>query len=292
MNKIIIDSDAKINLSIDILGFLENGYHKVEMLMRSITLYDRITIFKNDGKKFLYNKDGIYLTNSNFRLPRDERNLSYQAAKLFKKEAGIKDTINIFVEKHIPVGGGLGGGSADAAGVLVGLNKIYGKIYTREELAKISSRLGSDVPFLILGGTMLASGSGTELRPIYSSISGWLLIVNPGIFISTEKIYKAYDDLPSGDITHPDTKALINALEAGDTPFLAKNMRNVLEYPAFEFCPEIKKIKDEILSCGALGALMSGSGSTVFGIFNSQNKASAAMNRFRKMRFYSIMCRL
>lgn len=293
MNKIEINAHAKINLSIDVLGLRPDGYHDLEMIMQTIPLYDRITISKIQ-KPYSSNpsSDKITVKCTNTRLPCDNRNLSYRAAQLIMDDAGIKDSISIHIDKKIPIGGGLGGGSADGAAVLTGLNTLYKLNYSKDKLISFATMLGSDVPFLLNGGTAFASGTGTKLSTIPSFNKGWLVLVNPGFFLSTEKVYKTLDTMNVEPDDHPDISDLIKAIEKGDFYHFAKNMKNILEIPAFSLRPELKMIKTQMLQNGAQGALMSGSGSTIFGIFKSSQLAWAAMKYFRKNNLFSVVSKL
>lgn len=285
-------ANAKINLSIDVLGIKpENGYHLVEMIMQQIPLYDRIFFFLGRNADILPNTtpidEQISLACNARRLPLNEKNLVYKAAQLMTERYGINDKMSIYIEKHIPSGGGLGGGSADGAAVLRGLNSLYTLGATMDELEEIAKGLGSDVPFMIRGGAALAQGTGTDLSKLRPMKKGWLLLVNPNIFLSTEKVYKALDETEIPADAHPDTKLLINALETQDLHLFAANMKNVLELAAFQLCPQIGALKESILEQGAIGAMMSGSGATVFGIFEEEAAAKKAMDFYREQRMFS-----
>lgn len=320
MNLISINANAKINLSIDILGRREDGYHLVDMIMQTIPLYDRIIIYKPDAvallrddvlseillsrkrqdERIAYFKsrgidlalpdpgDQIMITCTNPKLPVDRKNLAYRAALLMVAASGYEGKIAIHIRKKIPVGGGMGGGSSDAAGVLNALNQLLELNYSTDRLCELASGLGSDVPFLVRGGTALATDTGTTLRPLSSLRSGYLLVVNPNIFLSTEKVYTKFDTMKIAEESHPNTKALIRALAASDFYGFARNMKNVLEFPAFELEPQIKHLKQQIAEAGAVGTLMSGSGSTVFGLFDSRDAAVRAMNHFRAQRYFAV----
>lgn len=324
MNLVSINANAKINLSIDVLGRREDGYHLVDMIMQSVPLYDRIIIYKPDAiallrddilseillarkrqeERIAYFKsrgieislpdpaDNIMITCTNPKLPVDKKNLAYRAALLMAAESGYDGKIAIHIRKKIPVGGGMGGGSSDAAGVLVALNQLLELNFDTEKLCALASKLGSDVPFLVRGGTALATDVGTTLKPLPSLRSGYLLIVNPNIFLSTEKVYTKLDSMKIAEESHPNTKALIRALEAGDFYGFARNMKNVLEFPAFELEPQIKHLKQLIAQTGAVGTLMSGSGSTVFGLYDSKDTAVRAMNHFRMQRYFAVTLNL
>ena len=285
-------ANAKINLSIDVLGIKpENGYHLVEMIMQQIPLYDRLFFFTGKNTDILpyatQIDENIFLACNARRLPLNEKNLVYKAARLMMDRYGINDFVSIYIEKHIPAGGGLGGGSADGAAVLRGMNSIYTLGATMDELEELAKGLGSDVPFMIRGRAALAQGTGTDLSKLHPLKKGWLLLVNPNIFLSTEKVYKALDETAISTDAHPDTKLLINALEKQDLGTFAANMKNVLELAAFKLCPQIGELKESILQQGAIGAMMSGSGATVFGIFEEETAAKKAMTFYREQRLFS-----
>ncbi len=320
MNIVNVNANAKVNLSIDVLGRRDDGYHLVNMIMQSIPLYDRIVIYKEDAVGMLrsdvaqeillakqkqderrryFQKIGsplpdvdpnerITITCTNPKLPTDKKNLAYRAAQLMLDASDYTGKVAIHIRKKIPVGGGLGGGSADAAGVLDGMNKLLELNLSTDKLCEMAATLGSDVPFLVRGGTCLATGTGTTLKRISSLNHGYLLIVNPNIFLSTERVYTMLDSMDIPIDAHPDTTALIKALERGDLYYFAQNMKNVLEIPAFEIQPELKKLKAEIATSGAIGTLMSGSGSTVFGLYTARDAAWKAMRSFRNDGYFAI----
>lgn len=290
MNLVSINANAKINLSIDVLGRRADGYHLVDMIMQTIPLYDRIIVYKPEAVSMLRDdilseiltarkrqderieyfkkrgidvatpdpSDNIMITCTNPKLPVDKKNLAYRAALIMTKESGYDGKIAIHIRKKIPVGGGMGGGSSDAAGVLLALNQLLELNYGTDKLCEFASTLGADVPFLVRGGTSLATDTGTTLRPLISLRKGYLVIVNPNIFLSTERVYTKLDTMRISEESHPDTGLLIRALESGDFYTFAHNMKNVLEFPAFELEPQIKQLKRQISDTGAVGSLMSG----------------------------------
>lgn len=288
----MVIANAKVNLSIDVLGVRpEDGYHLVRMIMQQIPLHDRLFFFIGKKADILPETtqidSQISLACNSKRLPLNEKNLVYKAAKLILADQNISDPISIYIEKHIPAGGGLGGGSADAAGVLLGLNKIFALGKTIPELHEYGKKLGSDVPFMISGGAGLAEGTGTDLTPLPPLKKGYLLLVNPNIFLSTELVYKTLDEMNVPQESHPDTDLLLKALSQQDFYTFAKNMKNVLEIPAFKIKPEVGQLKEDILQRGATGAMMSGSGATVFGLYDDEEKAKNAMTHYREQRFFS-----
>lgn len=293
----MVKANAKVNFSIDILGTRpEDGYHLVEMIMQQVRLYDRLFFFSGNKVDLLENKkeisDGIYLASESPRMPLNEKNTIYKAAKLMKDEFGIDDRIAIFAEKHIPSGGGLGGGSSDGAAVMKAMNHIYKLGVSNKALEKLSAKLGSDVPFFVRSRAAVASGTGTDIRIIQPIKRGYILLVNPGIFVSTEKIYHEIDSIKIPDEARPDNALLEKALAESNLHDLAANMKNVLELATFKLYPEIAQIKEELLNAGALGAMMSGSGATVFGLFDDPWLASNIMAKYREKKFFASIAEL
>ena len=273
MNHIELRALAKINLGLDVLGRRENGYHDVRMVMQSIYLYDEVKLSK---KK----EPGIELeTNLRF-LPTGEDNIAYKAAKLLKDEFGIEEGVRIVLHKHIPVAAGLAGGSSNAAAVLFGMNRLFGLKLTQEELMKRGVVLGADVPYCIMRGTVLAEGIGEELHKLPPMPKCAVLIAKPPISVSTKMVYETLD---SKEITeHPDIDGIIRGLEHADIREVAASMGNVLEDVTIEMHPVIDEIKHEMMDAGALGAMMSGSGPTVFGLFENRAAAREAQRRIRE----------
>ncbi len=262
MDRIVVPAPAKINLALDIRGVRDDGYHEVEMIMQSISLHDTVIIGKNDG--------GIRLTNSDPNLPEDENNIAYRAAKLIIDKADLTAGVDIHIKKNIPIAGGLAGGSTDAAAVLVGINKLFNLNITKLEFSKMASKLGSDVPFCVHGGTALAYGRGEKVRQLPDIKRYNLVIINPGIPISTAWAYQEFDKLRVN--RKVPIKELINKLNKKEYILWSDGWINVLEEVAISFYPEIKDIKSILKEMGALFVLMSGSGSTVFAIVKDQEK--------------------
>ena len=265
---------AKINLSLDILGTLPNGYHEVRMIMQSLQLHDTITLTAN-------NTPGITMTCSDASLPVDEHNLAYRAAVSFCDAYHISDGIALHLEKKIPVAAGLAGGSSDAAAVLRGLNEMYGSPASAEELAALGVKLGADVPYCLMLGTALSEGIGERLTALPAAPACCCLLVKPAAGASTKQIYTDYDALvQTTNIKHPDTDSLLSALSAGDYDTLAAGLCNVLEPVTMSLVPDIAVIKEALQSLGADGVLMSGSGPTVFALFHDLDTAKRAEARF------------
>ena len=265
MNSITLKSRAKINLSIDVLGKRQDGYHLVEMIMQTINLYDLIEINEKDN-------DQITIKSTSDEIPLDCNNLVYKAANLIKKTFNINKGVEIHIKKNIPVAAGMAGGSSNAAAVLVGLNKLWNLNLSNQQLEKIGLKLGADVPFCINGGAVLASGIGEELTPIKGLTKDvCILVCKPDLFVSTKEVYECID---SKDIDkRPNNKFLIECLKNEDTRQLAENMFNVLEGVTMDKHPVIQQIKDIMTNNRALGAMMSGSGPTVFGLYENREDA-------------------
>lgn len=265
MNSITLKSRAKINLSIDVLGKRQDGYHLVEMIMQTIDLYDLIEINEKDN-------DQITIKSTSDEIPLDCNNLVYKAANLIKKTFNINKGVEINIKKNIPVAAGMAGGSSNAAAVLVGLNKLWNLNLSNQQLEKIGLKLGADVPFCINGGAVLASGIGEELTPIKGLTKDvCILVCKPDLFVSTKEVYECID---SKDIDkRPNNKFLIECLKNEDTRQLAENMFNVLEGVTMDKHPVIQQIKDIMTNNRALGAMMSGSGPTVFGLYENREDA-------------------
>lgn len=266
MQRCVNNAYAKINLSLDILGTLDNGYHSLKMVMQSISLFDIITVTKMDS--------GIKLTSNLPYLPTNENNICYKAATKFFEYTKTNSGISIDISKRIPVGAGLGGGSSNAAAVLKALNKLFETKLSLKEMCSIGADIGADVPFCVFGGTRLAEGFGEKLSPLPKMPKYTILLVKPSFSLSTKAIYSLYDKRES--VTHPDTDKLISGLKNNSIYEICEGMGNVLEETVIPDYPVIQDIKDELLSLGAINAQMSGSGPTVFGIFESFETASDA----------------
>ena len=273
MERIELKALAKINLGLDVLGVRENGYHDVRMVMQTVYLYDEVTIQKREAP-------GIELKTNLFYLPVDERNIAYKAARLLMDEFGIKEGVSINLKKHIPVAAGLAGGSSNAAAVLVGMNRMFRLGLTEEELMERGVALGADVPYCVMRGTVLAEGIGEILTPLAPLPKCHVLIAKPPISVSTKTVYEKLD---SKEITeHPDIDGVIRALEDGDIEQVAHSMGNVLERVTIEDYPVIEQIKNVMKENGAIGAMMSGSGPTVFGIYRTRQEAKQAGYEIRR----------
>lgn len=269
-NRATVNSSAKINLTLDVLNKLPNGYHEVKMIMQTVTLSDLVIVDKVPH--------GLHIsTNSRF-IPRDSKNIAYKAAMQFFDVAGISGGAKIFIRKNIPVSAGLAGGSGNAAAVLCALNVLYGMPLDEAELLKIALSLGADVPYCMIGGTCLAEGIGEKLTPITPLPPLPVLLVKPPVSISTAEIYKRIDAEPS--LTRPDTGSALAAIEKKDYDALFSAMKNVMEPVTAKMCPQIAEITDKMKELGAKAALMSGSGPTVYGIFEDNISAKNACDIF------------
>ena len=269
MQKMKLKAFAKINLGLDVVRRREDGYHEVRMIMQTVAIFDRISIEVS-------NKPGIRVkTNLSF-LPADENNLVYQAAKLLMEEFKIEKGLVIDLEKHIPVAAGMAGGSTDAAAVLIGVNKIFRLHLSQEELMQRGVRIGADVPYCIMRGTALSVGIGDILTPLPSMVSCPILVVKPGISVSTKYVYENLhaDTL----VEHPDIDGMIKEIKASNLQGIVDKMGNVLETVTISKYPVIEELKQLMIENGAMGAMMSGSGPTVFGIFDKEETAVKAYN--------------
>jgi 4-diphosphocytidyl-2C-methyl-D-erythritol kinase len=267
MDSIQLNALAKINLGLDVIRRRENGYHEVRMIMQTINLFDVITISKT-------NTEQISLKTNLPFLPVNENNLVYKAAKLLKEEFSIKQGININLIKNIPVAAGLAGGSSDAASTLIALNRLFDLKLSISDLMERGVKLGADVPYCILGGTSLSEGIGELLTPLPKAPACHILVVKPNIHVSTKYVYEHLNlDLVSN---HPDIDGIVEAVKASNLEGIASRLGNVLETVTVKDYPVIDKIKKTMLDAGALNALMSGSGPTVFGLFTDINQAKKA----------------
>ena len=267
-----VKANAKINLSLDVLGTLPNGYHEVKMIMQSVDLCDELQITPE-------NNDSIILTCDNDKLSCGDDNLIIRAAKALMDYVGKHNGVSIKLIKNIPMAAGLAGGSADAAATLVGINRLFDYGLSTAELKAIGAKLGADIPFCIQGGTSLAEGIGEILTPISPLTDMYILLVKPPIDVSTKYVY---DNLIlDNETVHPETDLMIGLLKEGRPDILATKLCNILETVTVKRYPTINDIKNTLLDDNALGALMSGSGPTVFGLFNDESTAEAASEHIK-----------
>ncbi len=271
-NDISLKALAKINLGLDVVRRREDGYHEVRMIMQTIQLYDRLDIKRT-------HEPGIQIqTNLSF-LPVNENNLIYKAAKLLMDEFSITDGVSVKLDKRIPVAAGMAGGSTDAAAMLIGVNRLFSLGLTKRQLMERGVQIGADVPYCIMRGTALAEGIGEALSPLPPMVKCPVLIAKPSISVSTKFVYQ---NLKLDDTTiHPDIDRLIDDIKAKNLHDIAAHMGNVLETVTIPNYPVIDEIKKHMLSNGAVGAMMSGSGPTVFGLFDDEDTAKKAYKAMR-----------
>lgn len=273
MDSIRVKAYAKINLTLDVLGKRPDGYHDLATIMHQIPLSDDI-IIRIGGDP------GIRAT-TNISYIRNDTNIAAKAAKLLTEKLGIANpSIAIEIHKRIPVGAGLGGGSADAAAVLTALSSYYKSGLSKDDLYDLGAKAGADVPFCIAGGCALCEGIGERITPIPPLKGGFLVLVKPRASISTAELFSEYRALPQQ--TRPDTAGAVRALQDGDFTGAAHRVCNVLEAAAEKKCGDIAEIRNNLCRLGAAGAAMSGSGSSVFGLFIDEKKAETAADFLKK----------
>ncbi len=274
MDSIWINAPAKINIGLDVLRRREDGYHEVKMIMQSIRLYDRLTLEKKE-------QSGIHLSTNLSFLPVNEDNLVYRSARMLMDEFHLEGGLNIKLDKRIPVAAGMAGGSTDAASCMLAINELYGLGLGKRHLMKRAVKLGADIPYCILKGTALSEGIGEKLSTIPAMPDCYILIAKPNIHVSTKSVYT---NLVLDEQTiHPDIDRMIAAMKKRDLTELCQYIGNVLESVTIPAHPQIAAIKECMMQHGALGSLMSGSGPTVFGIFDDLEKAKYAKERCREL---------
>ena len=263
---------GKINLGLDVVRRREDGYHEVRMIMQTVRVYDAIELNRTE-------EEGIRLSTNLYYLPDNENNLGYRAAKLLMDEFSITDGVSVKLDKRIPVAAGMAGGSTDAAAMLIGVNRLFSLGLTKRELMERGVQIGADVPYCIMRGTALAEGIGEALSPLPPMVKCPVLIAKPSISVSTKFVYQ---NLKLDDTTiHPDIDRLIDDIKAKNLHDIAAHMGNVLETVTIPNYPVIDEIKKHMLSNGAVGAMMSGSGPTVFGLFDDEDTAKKAYKAMR-----------
>ena len=272
MDEISLKALAKINLGLDVLGKREDGYHDVRMIMQTIHLYDRVEIKKTRSPH-------IHVETNLYYLPVNEDNLVYRAAKLMKDEFQIKEGVRIVLQKFIPVAAGLAGGSSDAAAVLVGMNRIFNLGLKQNKLMELGLKIGADVPFCIMRGTALAEGIGEKLTALPPMPKCPVLIAKPAISVSTKTVYeglKLYDGME-----HPDIDGVMESIQQKDLKGVAPTWV-ISETVTIPMYPVIKDIKKLMMDNGALNAMMSGSGPTVFGLFPNEKEIRRAYDALKQ----------
>ena len=278
--KITLKAYAKINLMLDILSRLENGYHDLYMIMQSVSLHDVVTVEKTDSKD-------IRITCDVPSIPTDEKNIAYKAAKAFFDYTKIENTgIAIDIKKNIPHAAGLAGGSTDGAAVIVALGRIFSANLREKDIIAIGSKVGADVPFCALGGTMLSQYTGTVLSHLPDLDLPYIIIVKPSQDVSTAEAYSAFDSAER--VRHLDKNAMLQAVINGDKEKVYEKVGNVFEQ--FIDVTERVLIKDIMRKHGAVSACMSGSGPSVFGIFEDKDKAEACLAELKKSYEKSYLC--
>ncbi len=273
MDSIRLKARAKINLGLDVLGKREDGYHEVRMVMQTIGIYDRLILTKIPEEE-------IRITSNLAFLPVNENNLIYKAIKLLKDEYHFPGGVSVDLNKFIPVAAGMAGGSTDAASTMFGVNRLFGLNLSMGKMMELGVRLGADVPYCVMRGTALAEGIGEKLTRITPVPHMWILIAKPQINVSTRLVYEQLD--MGGIQKHPGIDGIIRAIEAQDVVRIAQSMGNVLENVTVPLYPVIETIKQDMLSHGAINAMMSGSGPTVFGIFPDEQTTLACQAFLKK----------
>lgn len=267
-----VKAPAKVNFTLDITGKLSNGYHTVDMVMQAVSLYDVVTV----NSVF----DGIELTVSDDNIPSDESNTAYKAAKEFFEYTGIKGGAKIHIDKHIPSQAGLAGGSTDAAAVLVALNHIYKSHVSMTTLRTIAAKIGADVPFCIKGGIVLARGIGTDLAPLWcDALPFYMVICKPNCSVSTEKAYALSDQRPYST-QKPHSVEFIDALEKAEYDRMWQSVYN--DFESLVNLPQVDKLKKEMNKLGSICSCMTGSGSAVYGVFNTMEQAEECCDELKK----------
>lgn len=271
--ELVFKAYGKINLGLDVVRRLENGYHEVRMIMQSVKLADIVTMKQ-------ISEDKIVVRTDQENLPCDERNLAYKAAKLMKEKYSVQDGVEIFLEKHIPMAAGMAGGSADCAAVLKGMNELFGLGLTLEDMQKTGVKLGADVPYCLMGGCALSEGIGEVLTALKTPPACTVLLAKPDIDVSTKYVYEhlKLDTLER----HPDIDGMMQDIEEGNLEKLCGKLENVLESVTGKEYPVIGEIEKIMKDAGAPAAVMSGSGPTVFGIFKGTKAAETAMAGIRE----------
>ncbi len=271
-DEMILRAYGKINLGLDVLGKRPDGYHEVRMIMQTVTLYDRLRIRRTK-------EPGIRLSSNLYFLPTGKDNLVYRAAELLMKERGVKEGVSITLQKCIPVAAGMAGGSSDAAAALIGVNRLFGLGFTRKELMERGVSLGADIPYCIMRGTALAEGIGERLRRLAPMPECFIVLAKPPVSVSTKFVY---GNLKADEIkSHPDIEGMERALQTGSLEGIAACMGNVLETVTIAAYPVVGEIKERMREDGAAAALMSGSGPTVFGIFEEKEAADRCRMKLR-----------
>ncbi|MDO5478499.1 MAG: 4-(cytidine 5'-diphospho)-2-C-methyl-D-erythritol kinase [Clostridia bacterium] len=280
---ITVSANAKINLFLDITGKREDGYHNIASVMHSLDLHDSINLTFNREER-------IIITTGNPYIPTDERNIAYKSAAKFLSELKTTQGISINITKRIPIGGGLGGSSTDGAAVLSGLNYIFRKPFSDEELLKMGASLSADIPFCMKKGAALCEGIGEIMTPLPTFSCCYAAIINPRFSLNTKMMYERYDS--EGDNAHPSPEPMMAALKNNSVSDAAKYLYNAFEYPAGTLRPAVLRFKERLLAEGAVGALMSGSGSCVYGLFDNLSDCNALCEKLTFEKIFAIAARV
>ena len=271
MNEYCIKAYAKLNLGLDVVRRLPNGYHEVKMVMQNVGIFDELHLTKT--------AQGIVVTTDSSELPTDENNLIYKAARLMFEEYNIKEGVRIHLTKNIPIAAGMAGGSTDAAAAMKGINALFNLNVSLERLMELGVSIGADVPYCILGGTALAEGIGEKLTTLRPAPDCRILVAKPDINVSTKYVYEHLD--AAGGAKHPDIDGMVEAIGNGNLQGIMDRMENVLETVTIPAHPIISEIKQRMVELGARVSLMSGSGPTVFGIFTDEEVAANAYKQLQ-----------
>lgn len=271
-DRVVVSAPAKINLSLDVKGTDDRGYHLLDMIMQSVSVYETATLTKKSAEW------GITLASNARFIPTDSKNVAVKAAQIFFEETKVLGGVDIYIKKIVPIKAGMAGGSADAAAVIVGLNKLYNTNLSMEQMCRIGAKAGSDIPFMLVGGTKRVQGVGEIISDCPSMPPCHLVICMPTRGVSTPEAFANYDKI--GEKTLVETEKLMDAMARKDIGDVAKYIANDLEKAAQS--PDTQPVKEKLVSLGALGSVMTGSGAAVFGIFDDEQKAVAARGEMRK----------
>ena len=281
MDKIELKAYGKINIGLDVIRKREDGYHDLDMIMQTVGVYDDVIISREDGTQTYE----IEVSTDADVLPNDKGNLAFMAAKVLMEAYDIKAKVKIHINKRIPIAGGMAGGSADCAAVLRGVNQLFQLGLTDEQLQEYGVKLGADVPYCIVGGTKRAQGIGEIWTDLPTPPKCYVIIAKPDAFVSTKFVYSHIR--PAQIENHPDIDGIIESIKAGDLYGMCEKIANVMEDVTIPEYPIIQKVKDILKSNGAVNALMSGSGPTVFGIYDDEEKAKQSMDALSGKEFVS-----
>ncbi|MBI2487080.1 MAG: 4-(cytidine 5'-diphospho)-2-C-methyl-D-erythritol kinase [Deltaproteobacteria bacterium] len=260
MKSITLLSPAKINLTLEVLERRTDGYHEIRSIMQPVNLFDEVKVEIEEGK-------GVEIESTGLKIPQGEENIAWKAADIFIKEKGFNIRVKVSINKKIPLGAGLGGGSSNASAVLVGLNRITKRL-SEDELLKLSPRIGADVAFFIHCRSAIAQGIGEKITLLNDFPLLYYILINPGFEVSTKKIYELCDRIDRKILIGNDMESIISLFKKGEFP-----LRNDLEKPALILYPEIEELKKRLIGMEVKAVSMTGSGPTVFGVFRNEKKA-------------------